>query len=179
MHGDLRTRVEQLIEQWDEKLGNDRVPYTNHVMRVLLLSVAANGGGTPPSERREFLVAAVFHDLGIWSDDTWDYLPPSINRARAYLESTGEEELVPTVSAMIDQHHKLRAAGFSDDPVEVFRRADTIDVLLGARRFGVALSRYRSILREYPDQGFHASLVRRTFARLGEKPRSPLPMFKW
>lgn len=182
MHDELRGRVDSLLDPWTPQLADDREPYTNHVMRVLLLSDevarAANGGGTPPSEREEFLVAGVFHDLGIWSDGTWDYLQPSIERATAHLESSGKNELVPLVSAMIDQHHKVRRAGFNDDPVEVFRRADTIDVLLGGRRFGVPLSRYRAILREFPDKGFHASLVRRTFARLGEKPTSPLPMFK-
>lgn len=182
MHDDLQKRVDSLLEPWSEQLAADREPYTNHVMRVLLLcdevSVAAIGGGTPPSQRQEFLVAGVFHDLGIWSDGTWDYLPPSIERAREHLESIDCEDLVPTVSQMIEQHHKLRSAGFSDDPVEVFRRADTIDVLLGARRFGMPRSRYREILREFPDKGFHASLVRRTIARLGEKPKSPLPMFK-
>ena len=30
-------------------------------------------------------VAVAFHDLGIWTDNTLDYLPPSVNRAKTYL----------------------------------------------------------------------------------------------
>lgn len=152
-------------------------------MRVLLLAneldAVSGNDSAPPSERTEFLVAGVFHDLGIWSDGTFDYLVPSIDLARDHLDARGESALFPLVEEMIDQHHKLRSAADHASPVELFRRADSIDVALGLRRFGLPLSSYRKILKDYPDRGFHWRLIELSTRRLVQHPTSPLPMFKW
>ncbi|MGH2906403.1 MAG: HD domain-containing protein [Solirubrobacterales bacterium] len=180
MNDELTVKISELLAPWASKLGDDRVPYTNHVTRVLLLcNELAPASAERPSERDEFLAAGVFHDLGIWSDGTFDYLAPSIDLARDWLTDRGQSESIERVSAMIDQHHKVRTAGEADDPVEIFRRADTIDVLLGARRFGVPYRRYRAIRKAYPDRGFHRRLVQLGTRRLIEHPASPLPMFRW
>ncbi|MBJ8338177.1 HD domain-containing protein [Antrihabitans sp. NCIMB 15449] len=179
-----RGDIEQRLAPWGDALGPDREAYTNHVLRVLEFCDALHlhGGGsveTRPSDREEFVVAAVFHDLGIWSDGTFDYLAPSIERARADLAATGHKSIEPLVSEMIDEHHKVRAAGKASSPVEIFRRADTIDVTFGLRRFGLPRSEYRRIAAQYPDAGFHLRLVKLSGKRLVTKPLSPLPMFKW
>ena len=176
MNDELTTRVSAMLAPWAKQLGEDRVPYTNHIVRVLLLCEELSPGAL---DRTEFIAAGVFHDLGIWSDDTFDYLDPSIDRAKDWLEAEGHSDLFELVARMIDQHHKLRAAGGPNDPVEVFRRADTIDVLMGARRFGVKFSAYRRIRKDYPDRGFHRRLVQLTAKRFTEQPTSPLPMYKW
>lgn len=183
MNDELAIRVSAMLAPRRKALGADEVPYTNHVTRVLLLcdelhKRSPDGGGAP-STRDEFLVAGVFHDLGIWTDRTFDYLVPSIDLACEHLAAEGRPELEPLVTRMIDLHHKQRAAGAADDPVEVFRRADTIDVSLGARRFGVPFSTVRAIRRDYPNRGFHKRLVQLTVRRTIEHPTSPLPMFKW
>lgn len=121
----------------------------------------------------------MFHDLGIWTDDTFDYLVPSIDLAAARLEQEGRDDLIDLVTRMIDNHHKITPAGPKDDPVEIFRRADTIDVMLGLRRFGVPFKRVREIQRAHPDEGFHLRLVELTAKRTAGHPLSPLPMFKW
>lgn len=169
------------LAPWSAALGADRTAYTHHVLRVLALcDLVAPPGAEPPSERAEFRVAAVFHDLGIWSDGTFDYLPPSLALAERHLRESGRDDLIPRVTAMIDQHHKLRPAGPPDDPVEIFRRADAVDVelaLLG--RFGVPRRRYRALTEEYPDAGFHRRLLALAGRRLRAHPASPLPMLKW
>jgi hypothetical protein len=183
LNDDLTVKVSELLAPWAVQLADDRVAYTNHVVRVLLLAdeldILSGTGGPRPSERDDFLVAGVFHDLGIWSDSTFDYLVPSIDLAREYLDAHGQGGLIPIVSEMIDQHHKVRAAADPGDPIEIFRRADSIDVAFGLRRFGLPLSRYRLILKDYPDRGFHWRLVQLGARRLVENPTSPLPMFKW
>jgi hypothetical protein len=35
------------------------------------------------------VIAACFHDLGIWTDHTFDYLSPSAGLARDYLQRYG------------------------------------------------------------------------------------------
>jgi hypothetical protein len=175
--------VDRLLAPWTDALGADYAPYRNHVVRVLelcdCLAERQAGGDDGPTRQTQFLAAAVFHDLGIWSAHTFDYLAPSIVLASEWLAQAGREDLTPVVAEMIDQHHKLRPAGAPESAVELFRRADTIDVTLGVRRFGVALPRYREILARYPDQGFHRRLIVLTAQRVRTHPLSPLPMFKW
>ncbi len=104
---------------------------------------------------------------------------PSIELATEHLQHDGRSDLEDLVTRMIDEHHKQRAAGPPDDPVEIFRRADLIDLVFGARRFGVPMSRVREIHRAYPSRGFHRRLVQPSVRRTIEHPTSPLPMFKW
>ena len=37
-------------------------------------------------EKHKLIIAACFHDLGLWKEKTVDYLPPSIVLARDYLQ---------------------------------------------------------------------------------------------
>lgn len=180
---ELAVDVSTLLAPWAVALGSDRAGYTNHVIRVLLhcdaLHARAGGSGERPSRRLEYRVTGVFHDLGIWTDHTFDYLVPSIDLAAVHLEAQGREDLIPLVTEMIDQHHKQRPAGPADDPVEIFRRADAIDVSLGLRRFGLGFGHARAAFGAYPSRGFHRTLIRLTAKRTIEHPTSPLPMFKW
>jgi hypothetical protein len=184
MHDDeLTVDLSAFLAPYADVLGKDRVAYTNHVTRMLLycdrLFAAAGGTGERPSRRPEYRIAGVFHDLGIWTDHTFDYLDPSIDLAVAYLEREGHTELTDLVTQMIDLHHKQRAAGEPDDPIEIFRRADLVDLSLGLRRFGLPFKECRAMLRAYPSRGFHFRLVQLTTRRTIEHPTSPLPMFKW
>lgn len=171
--------LDDLFAPWQAALGRDYRAYRHHVERLLALCemlAAREGLALNPLALR---VAAVFHDLGIWSDGTFDYLAPSSARARAWLEANGQGDLSQLVTAMIEQHHKLRPAGPKHDPVEIFRRADWMDVTLGALAFGLPRSRYRELLQCYPDDGFHLRLIQLTGRQVLTNPLKPLPMFRW
>lgn len=170
--------LESLLEPYDAKLGDSRMGYVNHCKRVLSLSRLI-GPAVVEANELEFVVAAAFHDLGIWVDDTFDYLEPSVGLATRWLQQNGHGDRVALVSEMILQHHKIRPADGTDSPVEIFRRADTIDVVLGLRRFGVDLSSYRKLRKKYPNSGFHRGLVQQTWRQLRRDPRHPLPMMRW
>lgn len=58
-------------------------------------------------EREKIIIAGSFHDIGIWSDNTFDYLPPSIVPAKEYLKKNGLEEWIAEIELMISVHHKL------------------------------------------------------------------------
>jgi hypothetical protein len=84
-------------------------------------------------------IASAFHDLGIWTDGTFDYLPPSVELARAHLVRSGRSEWTSEISAMVLAHHKLsRYRGDSEGLAEPFRRADRVDVTRGLVRFGLS-----------------------------------------
>jgi hypothetical protein len=184
VHEDIRAAVDLRLASWEAQLGSDLRAYNHHVMRVLLLCDWLHQPADPASSdrlsrREEYLTAAAFHDLGIWTARTFDYLAPSVELARAWLTNENAQPLEPLVTEMIEQHHKIRQAGSSTSPVEIFRRADTIDLTLGFRRFGVPATVYRSIARQYPYAGFHRRIIALAAKRLQTNPTSPLPMIKW
>ena len=75
--------LDELFRPWQKALGRDYRAYRNHAERVLRLCELLAGGALP--DPLAFHVAATYHDLGIWSDGTLDYLAPSRARASAWL----------------------------------------------------------------------------------------------
>ena len=74
--GALLTRiptVADVLNDYAAALRDDFVAYQNHVYRIVNLCVAIVGR----SELEKIAVAAVFHDLGIWTNGTFDYLSRS------------------------------------------------------------------------------------------------------
>ncbi len=123
--------------------------------------------------------AAFFHDAGIWLDDTFDYLTPSIQRALDYLDDVDEEgkELVRTV---IFEHHRLRRARSDHALVEAFRRADLTDLTGGLILApGVSFRDYRRLAGRYPSHGFRWKLTVIFVRWMIRHPLKPLPMVKW
>lgn len=171
------SRLDALLEPWRARLDADHVAYRNHCRRMLAFSFALH----PPSdeEREKCVIAACFHDLGLWTDDTLDYLPPSVRLARAYLAAAGLSAWSEEIAAMIDDHHKLRASTSPWPLVEIFRRADLVDFSLGLVRFGLPADFVREVKSRIPNAGFHARLVRLTLRQLVRDPLHLLPMMKW
>lgn len=137
--------------------------------------------GAPGQDLPEAVaVAAAFHDLGIWTDATFDYLAPSVRLAADHLARTGGEALLPEVTALIVEHHKLRAyRGPHAANVERFRRADLVDLSLGTIRFGLAPEFVGAVRAAFPNAGFHARLLQLTARQLLRTPWRPLPMMRW
>lgn len=175
--------LDTLFAPWLPALGRDALPYRNHVERLLAICTKINQP-LVESDLLAFRVAAVYHDLGIWSDGTFDYLPPSRQRAVEWLQENGHADKISLVEALIENHHKIRAAqdplareGF--DPVEIFRRADWMDVSLGLINFGLPREQYRAILKQFPDAGFHKRLLQLGGKQMLTKPWQPMPMMRW
>jgi hypothetical protein len=160
------------------QLGADLPGYRNHAYRVANLCAAL--GPPDPDCRDRIAIAAAFHDLGIWTADTFDYLPPSIELATDYLKKNGRPEWAPEITTMIREHHKIST--YRGDPhwlVEPFRRADWVDVSRGVIRHGLPPRLLRQIFSTWPDAGFHRRLVQLALERLRSHPLSPLPMLRW
>jgi len=170
--------LDTLFEPWLPALAKDALPYRNHVERLLAICTKINQT-VVSSELLAFRVAAVYHDLGIWSDGTFDYLPPSRERAVEWLQANGHPEKIALVEALIENHHKIRTAGEGFDPVEIFRRADWMDVSLGLANFGLPREEYRAILKQFPDAGFHKRLLQLGGKQMLTKPWQPMPMMRW
>jgi hypothetical protein len=167
--------IEELMQYFRPALGVDFEKYRNHVYRVFLNCTLqdANAGNV-----EKYAVAAVFHDIGIWTDHTIDYLSPSIDQLRKYLAEKDKDVLAEEIATMIQWHHKI--SGFSGEfarTTEVFRRADWADVTFGVIAFDIdakALSSFRKML---PNKGFHVFLTKKLVLNFLKNPLKPLPMF--
>ena len=166
--------LDAIVEAHAAQLGPDFVPYRNHAYRVAQFALGFAG----PDALEKVAIAAAFHDLGIWTDGTFDYLAPSERHAHAYLALVGKAQWSDEIVAMIEQHHKITRAS-DGGLVEAFRRADWIDVTHGVRSFGLDRGVMREVFARWPNAGFHAKLVRLTLGRLRTHPTSPIPVLRF
>jgi hypothetical protein len=169
--------LEELLEPYADVLGRDVQGYRNHAYRVINLAWSQGGGDEAALQR--LVIAAAYHDLGIWSAGTLDYIDPSRALARAQLQASGREAWSCEVDAMIANHHRLsRCAQRADDPVERFRRADWADVSAGVLRRGFDAELLACLRETFPSSGFHCRLVRRLLGHALRHPLNPLPMLR-
>src|SRR5215831_19804435 len=128
--------VEQVLDDHASELGHDFIAYRNHVYRVANLCLAIVGDSRVELEK--IAVAAVFHDLGIWTNHSFDYIAPSVAIAHEHLTARGMEDWILEIETMIVDHHKVTTSRANPQwLVESFRRADWIDVTRGLRSFGL------------------------------------------
>jgi len=170
--------VDEVLDDHALELGHDFIAYRNHVYRVANLCLAIVGDSRVELEK--IAVAAVFHDLGIWTNKTFDYIAPSVAIARHHLADRGMADWIPEIEEMIVDHHKITPSRANPQSlVESFRRADWIDVTRGLRRFGLPRKFIAAIATTWPDADFHRRLVRLTIDRFWKHPLNPLPMIRW
>ena len=63
--------------------------------------------------------------------------------------------------------------------MELFRRADLVDLSLGVARAGLPAGLVRAVKAAYPDAGFHARLLSLATKQFLKNPLRPLPMLRW
>jgi hypothetical protein len=170
--------IDEILGAWTGALGSSRAAYRGHVYRVFNAARWIAG-----SERYDpsLAVASAFHDLGIWSDGTFDYLAPSAARARDFLATDARAADTDLVERAIANHHRLRKFRGAHDAaaVDAFRRADLVDVSRGLLRAGLDRGRWRELVAAFPFAGFHGILVRTAFSWFLRHPLRPLPMLRF
>jgi HD domain len=169
--------VDRLLEPHAADIGRDFAAYRNHVYRVVNLCVAISP--VDGADLEKVAIAAAFHDLGIWTAGTLDYLRPSVLLAEGYLARSGKAQWSAEIGAMILEHHKVSRYRQGLSPlIEPFRRADWIDVSRGLIRFGLPRTVLRDIFAKWPSAGFHRRLVQLSLQHWRSHPFSPLPMLR-
>lgn len=170
--------LEEILGQWKRTIGNDYPGYRNHVYRMIHFCFALRPCGD--EDRRKIIIAACFHDMGIWANGTVDYLPPSIALAKEYLKDNDLEQWTEEIELMIDQHHKFRKVCDERFPlVEVFRQGDLVDFSLGVAKFGLGRLFVRNVKNRFPNAGFHKKLMRLAGGWFLKHPLTPPPFMKW
>jgi len=171
--------LEEILAEYKDVVGEDFQPYKNHVYRVVNFCFQLKQDVDAEQEEK-IIIAACFHDLGIWTNDTVDYLQPSIVLAKEYLKRRHLEEWSVEIELMIDMHHKFRKYADDNHPlVELFRRADLVDVSLGIVKFSLSTDYIKNVKIEFPNAGFHKKLIKLTIREFFRNPLKPLPMMRW
>lgn len=172
----LNPLIETILQEYRPFFKNHFEKYRNHVYRVYL--ICREQDASPEHENR-YAIAAAFHDMGIWTNNTFDYLEPSISLAKAYLEKINKPGWFAEISLMIGMHHKISPyTGDYAVTVETFRKADWFDLSKGLIRLGLNRKKIRELTRPFPSKKFFRFLLGKTVANFFRHPLRPLPMFK-
>jgi hypothetical protein len=171
-------QLDETLAPWRPRIGADYDAYRNHLYRMVNFCFAL--AEPDATGQHKIAVAACFHDLGLWTHDTLDYLRPSAALAREWLQAQGHADWAEEIDAMIDLHHRFRPWRVpGGELVEAFRKADLVDVSLGMIRFGLPRRFVADVRAAFPNAGFHKRLVQLTLRQLRRNPLRPLPMMKW
>ncbi|TKT85993.1 phosphohydrolase [Dyadobacter frigoris] len=164
------------MSKFKSLMGVDYERYKNHVYRVFLNCTLIDN---KKDNEDKYAIAAVLHDVGIWTDHTFDYLYPSIEQARIHLTEIDRTDWIAEISLMIYWHHKMsKYQGTHEHMVETFRKADWIDVSLGLLTFKSDKKKISENRKRFPNLGFHTFLVKESLKNLLKHPTNPLPIFK-
>lgn len=170
--------VEEILADFKNIIGKDYDGYRNHIYRVLnycdLLLIDMSD-----EERKKLQIAAVFHDIALWTHKRPDYIESSIFDCKSYLVrhclAAWEREL----SVIIDMHHHLFPyQGEFEDLTELFRKADFVDFTFGKVRYQIPKYFIKRVTEQLPTAGFHRCLFKFTCRQLLLKPWSLIPKFR-
>lgn len=143
-----------------------------------MFSYALNLSQANEEEQQQLATAAAFHDIGIWTAHTFDYLSPSIQMAEAYLNQNRLNSWISPVSEIIANHHKL--SSYRNNPLaESFRKADLIDLSHGLISFGIPRKKIAETEMQYPVLGFRTFIAKEILKNIIRHPLNPLPIVKW
>jgi hypothetical protein len=164
--------VETVLSRFRDQLGESTPVYRNHVMRALNYQSLLLGA--PVSDAAA--LAWAVHDIGIWTESTFDYLDPSAALVPALAEELGVSDAELAIE-MVLNHHRIRPV--EEREVEAFRKADLIDVSRGVVRFGIARGEVHEVVRALPYLGFHRWLAKGLVGHAVRHPAHPAPMMRW
>jgi hypothetical protein len=166
--------IEDLLLDWENVLGDDYVLYRNHVYRVFNYAMYLNSYQL--ADETNLATAAVFHDLGIWTHQTLDYLEYSVSDLKEYIEAQQLGVDFDLLSAMIRNHHKMNH--FQNKLVEIFRRSDLIDTSKGYFSYGIHKHNIQLLRENFPNAGFHALVLKKTLKQFFKRPFNLLPFLR-
>ena len=171
--------LDEILAEWQDVIGDQFEGYRNHACRMALFCLALIKDCNK-EQKEKIIIAAAFHDIGIWVEDTVDYIPPSLPPAMAYLKKRKLEAWSNEIELMITEHHKVREYQEATYPlVEIFRKGDLVDFSFGLFKFGISKDYISQVKATYPNADFHKNLGKRALKWFIKHPLNPVPMMKW
>lgn len=171
--------LEQILAPWQTIIGSEFAGYKNHCYRMLHFCFVL-APDLSDEQRQKLIIASAHHDLGLWSEGTVDYIPPSIVEAKQYCHQQQLAHWEEEITLLIAEHHKLKPDTNQRYPlIEVFRRADLVNFSLGLMRQGISKSTIKQVQSAFPNHGFHRFLLKGAWAWFSRHPLTLPPFMKW
>lgn len=171
-------QIEAILATWQDRIGGDYLGYKGHIYRMFNYCLALHS--CSEEEKTKLAIAACFHDIGIWSAHTLDYLPPSVTEVKQYLSETGRQEWCEEIGLIVEMHHKIRPCKIDKYPlVELFRMGDLVDFSFGLIKFGISCAYVSEVKAAIPNHGFHRFLIKAAREWFTKHPFTPPPFMKW
>lgn len=168
--------ITTILSSYKKELGPNFEKYHNHCCRVLVFASLLNNA--TEDEQKQLAIAAAFHDIGIWTANTLDYLQPSVELAEKYLKQHQLDHWIESVNEIINNHHKLTP--FKKNLLaESFRKADLIDLTFGFIKFGISPEQINESKKLYPELGFQPYIFKEVLKNIIRNPLNPMPIMKW
>ena len=95
--------IHTILSLYKTELDNSFEKYHNHCCRVFNYAVLLSKANE--EEQNQLAIATAFHDIGIWTANTFDYLEPSIQLAQKYLNENKLAQWNVPVAEIIGNHH--------------------------------------------------------------------------
>ncbi len=166
--------IDQILEKYSRDLSRDYAAYRNHAQRVYHICMALGG----QAFEWQLAVAAAFHDLGLWTNDTWDYLDPSVRLAEIYCKEQGQSDHFPEIKEIIIHHHKISRYKGPFPAAEFLRKADLVDLSFHRIKYSIPRNMLDQLSNSFPFAGFHQVLWKMFLANLRKNPLRPMPMMR-
>jgi hypothetical protein len=164
--------IDEVLSHHHLALGKDLLGYSGHCYRLLnyVRFLGMDDRDLPLME-----VAIAFHDLGVWTDQTMDYIEPSVKLAEQYVLKEELEIDLQHLRLLIAGHHHL--SGIENSPLaELLRKADLIDLSFGAISCGLPKKVFREIKKHFPYNGFQTMIFKKVALYAISHPLRPFPM---
>lgn len=168
-------RIEGILQYYTTAIGNDYNAYRNHVYRVYHLTLLLHQQDLSIEENEYLCIALAFHDMGVWTHHTMDYLPPSTDLALFYMNEN-EMKNTALVSQLIGEHHKI--SKHNNALVESVRKADLTDLSFGIIGSNLPKSFYQNLVIDFPHLGFQKMITKKLLVYAFKHPFRPFPMMK-
>jgi len=166
--------IDSVLVSHKDSLGKFFDQYRNHVYRVYNFAMAYV---TTDRDRKIISIAAAYHDLGIWTYDTFDYIIPSVELAKKYCTAnTIDHDAAAEIETIIKDHHQLTKN--NSKLADLFRLADLTDLTFGLMGMQMDRRSIRNVREAFPDKGFYITICRLFAKNLIKNPLRPLPMYK-
>lgn len=172
-------QIERVLMYYTQALGKDYNAYRNHVYRVYHLTLLLCKKELNKAQEEALAIATVFHDIGVWTHHSMDYLSPSAESANQHLDQIGKGHLADLCKDIILQHHKLSTyQGDHAELIEAFRQADLMDLSFGKINRGLPTSRYVHLRESFPFLRFQKLILKKVMSYALRHPLRPFPMLK-
>ena len=168
------SNIESILENYEAVIGEDFIAYKNHCYRVFNYMKLMD---LTEREEEQCSVMLPFHDLGIWTNKTMDYLPSSIQLAINYIQNKNLDIEENLIENFIGNHHRVfKNKGTLEEKI---RKADLIDLSFGIIRFGISKKNIKEIKTEFPANKFQKETYKKVFKHAWLNLRNPFPMLKF